>query len=60
MSTSVRSLKAGHKLTNDDLVALRPISQGDFEPYEKESIIGKTLIKDISSGEHLTKQFIDL
>ena len=56
----VRSLKTGHKLTNDDLVALRPISPGGFEPYEKGSIIGKTLIKDISSGEHLTKQFIDL
>ena len=56
----VRSLKKGHVLTDDDLIALRPISQGGFEPYEKECLIGKPLIKDINSGEHLTKKFIDL
>jgi len=56
----VRSLKKGHVLTDDDLIALRPISQGGFEPYEKECLLGKPLIKDINSGEHLTKKFIDL
>ncbi len=56
----VRSLKRGHVLTDDDLIALRPISQGGFEPYEKECLLGKPLIKDINSGEHLTKKFIDL
>ena len=50
----MRSLKTGHKLTSDDLKALRPISPGGFEPHEKEHN-RKTLIKDISSGEHLTK-----
>ena len=51
----INSLQKGHLLTNDDIIALRPISEGGFEPYEKVNLLGKELILDIAAGEHLTK-----
>ena len=54
------SLKKGHILTNKDLIALRPISEGGFEPYERINLLGKALLNDIESGEHLTKKIIKL
>lgn len=54
----INSLKKGHVLTNDDFIALRPISEGGIEPYEKDSLIGKELLYDIESGEHLTNKII--
>jgi len=53
-------LKKGHVLTNDDLIALRPISQGGFEPFEKDSLLGKVLLEDIAAGEHLTRKNLSL
>jgi len=49
-------LKKGHILVDDDLIALRPISDGGFEPYEKHKIIGKEILTDIKAGEHLTNK----
>lgn len=51
-------LKKGHILNEKDFIALRPISEGGFHPYEKENLIGKTLVEDILAGEHLTKAII--
>ena len=53
-------LKKGHVLTDEDLIALRPISEGGFEPYKKSTLIGKQLIADIKSGEHITIQILKL
>ena len=54
----INSLKKGYVLRNDDLIALRPISEGGIEPYEKVNVIGKELLCDIESGEHLTIKMI--
>ena len=54
------SLKKGHILTNKDLIALRPISENGFEPFEKNKLIGKELLENIEAGEHLTKKIIKL
>jgi len=52
----VTNLKKGHVLTNEDFMALRPISEGGFHPYEQSSLVGKVLLEDIDAGEHLTKK----
>ena len=54
------NLQKGHILTDKDFIALRPISKDGFEPYDKENLIGKELLEDIESGEHLTKKIVKL
>jgi sialic acid synthase SpsE len=54
------NLKKGHRLVDNDFIALRPISEGGFEPYEKFKLIGKELLKDIDAGDHLTKKIVKL
>ena len=55
-----KNLKKGHVLVDNDFIALRPISEGGFEPYEKFKLIGKKLLKDIDAGDHLTKKTVKL
>lgn len=50
-----KDLNKGHILNKEDIIALRPISEGGFHPYEIDDLIGKNLKTDIESGEHLTK-----
>jgi len=54
------NLKKGHILCETDLIALRPISIGGFEPYEKNKLVGKKLVEDVSAGDHLTQKIIML
>jgi sialic acid synthase SpsE len=54
------SLEKGHILTDNDFIALRPISENSFHPFEKKNLIGKELLEKIESGEHLTKKIIKL
>ena len=54
------NLKKGHTLLESDLISLRPISEGGFEPFEKTNLIGKELLMDIDAGEHLTKKIFKL
>jgi len=54
------NLKKGHTILESDLISLRPISEGGFEPFEKTSLIGKELLMDIEAGEHLTKKIVKL
>ena len=54
------NLKKGHILLESDLISLRPISEGGFDPFEKINIIGKELLMDIKAGEHLTKKIVKL
>jgi N-acetylneuraminate synthase len=51
-------LKKGHILVSDDIIALRPISNHGFHPYEKEKLIGKVLLTDTEAGEHFTTNMI--
>ena len=52
------NLKKGHILNEKDFIYLRPISENGFHPYEKDILLGKTLLVDIKAGEHLTKNMI--
>ena len=54
------SLKKGHILIDSDFIALRPISEGGFEPFEKDILLGKVLFEDIEAGEHFTKKIVKL
>ena len=54
------NLEKGHILTDNDIIALRPISENSFQPFEKKNLIGKELLAKIKSGEHLTKKIIKL
>ena len=55
----VNSLKKSHILKNEDFISLRPISEGGLEPYEINNLIGKQLLEDIESGEHITKKMVN-
>jgi sialic acid synthase SpsE len=48
------SLCKGHKLVDSDFIALRPISKGGLEPFEKSRLIGGELLVDMEAGEHFT------
>lgn len=50
----VSNLKKGHRLKSKDLIGLRP--EKYFSVEKKLSFIGKTLKKNVLSGEFLTKQ----
>ena len=56
----VKDLKKGHILKNDDFIALRPISKGGFEPFEKDVLLGKELLEDVKAGDHLTNKIVGL
>lgn len=49
-----KSLKAGHILSKEDLIALRPIKIDGIQPYEIDLLLGKRLTKNIESDSHLT------
>jgi len=51
---AARNLKKGHILLESDLIPLRPISEGGFEPFDKAKLIGKQLTMNIDAGDHLT------
>jgi N-acetylneuraminate synthase len=57
---ATRSLKKGHVLSESDLIALRPISEGGFEPYEKSYVLGKELLEDLEAGEHISIKILKL
>ena len=49
-----KSLKAGHILSKEDLIALRPIKIDVIQPYEMDLLLGKKLKKNIDLDSHLT------
>lgn len=53
-----KDLPKGHVLSEKDFISLRPISENGVHPFEKDLFIGKQLLVDIESGEHLTKNMI--
>lgn len=51
-----KSLPAGHIITNDDLICIRP--NLGLKPIDKEKIVGKTLSKDAKYGDPTNFDFI--
>lgn len=49
-----KSLKAGHILSEKDLIALRPIKIDGIQPYEMDLLIGKKIKNDMESDSYLT------
>lgn len=49
-----KDLMKGVILKKEDIIALRPIGEGGFKPFQINSLIGKVLKSDIGSGEHLS------
>jgi N-acetylneuraminate synthase len=54
-----RDLEVGHILTENDLIALRPMPENGIEPFVINNIIGKKLNKTKSSDSLLTFKDID-
>ena len=52
-------LKIGHKLSRDDLVALRPCPDDALSPSEIDQVIGCTLRNDKQKGEYITIRDIE-
>jgi sialic acid synthase SpsE len=50
---AVKKLKEGIKINKQDLTALRPCQDDGIPPFEIENIIGKTIKREVKSGEHI-------
>ena len=46
-----KELSMGVVITADDLISLRPCPADGLRPYQRDSILGKKLIKNKLSGE---------
>lgn len=55
---AVQNFSAGHILKKEDLAPLRPAPHGSFPPYLLDDVIGKSLVIDISAGEHIQPRHI--
>ena len=56
---ATRDIKAGEELTEESIEPLRPCPIDSIPPYEKNSILGKKVTKNIPKGEHFTKWNIE-
>lgn len=54
-----RDLPAGHLLTSEDLIALRPCPVGGIPPYEIENLLGRELRSHVQAGEHISWSHVD-
>ena len=53
-----KNLPKGHTLVADDLISLRPISDGGIAPHNIEMVLGRILLHDMIEGKHITKNDI--
>ncbi len=53
-----RELKAGHAITQDDLISLRPCPNEALAPYQIDRLIGKTLKGDIAEGDIIRAEYV--
>lgn len=51
---ATRNITAGEVIEASDLTSLRPIPTDGIPPYKISEVIGKTTIRDIQQGEHIT------
>lgn len=49
-----RDMKSGEVLQHDDLEVLRPAPKDSLKPQELLGVVGRSLIRDIKQGQHLT------
>ena len=49
------NLKAGHVISFDDLEPLRPRSDTGFEPWERDTLVGKVITRDVEAGEMILR-----
>lgn len=49
------NLSVGHVIKKEDLVSLRPCPPDAFPPFAINELVGRTITKDISEGEPITK-----
>ena len=55
---AVRDLVAGEQLTADDVVALRPVTEGAFEAWEVGDLIGQRVAVGISKGSPVLRRSV--
>lgn len=51
-----RDIKKGAKITKDDFIALRPVSEDGFAPYESVKLLGKIIIRDVYEDDPVLKR----
>ena len=54
-----RDLRSGTTLSREHLTLLRPCPKDGLAPYELDSIIGRRLVCDLKTGEHVTWKSIE-
>ena len=55
----VRKMEPGHIIKQSDLEPLRPRSDDGFEPWEKDCLIGRKVIRFINEGEMLLREDLE-
>lgn len=50
---TTHQLKAGHVLSKEDLIVLRPCPKEALPPYEIEKVIGKSITREIPQGDFI-------
>ena len=54
-----RDMKAGEKITREDIIPLRPIMVDGIKPDNMDKVVGRTLCKDLSAGNHIRWEDIE-
>lgn len=54
-----RDLSIGEILTKNDFISLRPAPEGSFDPFILPQLIGKTLCRELKSGEHFSQNYFE-
>ena len=54
----IRNMRAGEKITCNDIEHLRPAPKNAFKPFEKNKIVGKIITKNKEKGSELYKSDI--
>jgi N-acetylneuraminate synthase len=57
---ATRDLAAGVTLTAADLEPLRPCPEDGIQPYRIQELLGKTVVKPVASGLHITWEHLRL
>jgi N-acetylneuraminate synthase len=57
---TTRDIKCGAVIASGDLEPLRPRSDDGFEPAEVQTLIGKTICRDITKGEMLLRKDVNI
>lgn len=56
---AVRKIEPGHIIEQSDLEPLRPRSDNGFEPWEKDYLIGRRVVRFVNEGEMLLREDLE-